>query len=143
MWFLIIFVLIGPVLDGLFQLIIQGGLHTLVLLLYMITPSPPVTITCFSAPQRKGCIQRRSRVISIDEIERCITTDSVVRCIDGEGQSLGILLPLLFVHIGEIHLERPSQCLYHPQGVVIGLRAICHYSALFLTGNTVECTKEI
>ena len=100
-------------------------------------------ITCFGASQRKVCFQRRSRVPSVDEIERSISPDSVMRRIDGEGQSLGVLIPVLLVHVRYIHLERPGQRLYHPYGGAICLRPIRHCSTLLLTGNTVECAKEI
>ena len=143
MWPLIIFVLISPVLRRFFQPVIHGGPGTLVLTLYVIAPAPEVTITCFGASQRKKCFQRRSRDPPVDEMERSITPDLIVRLIDGEGQSLGVLIPLLMVHIRDIHLERPGQCLDHPFGGAIFLRPIHHCSTLLLTGNTVECAKEI
>ena len=111
--------------------------------LYMITPSTGVTITCFGASQRKGYFQRRSRVPSVDEIKRGVTPDSIMRCIIVEGQSLGVLIPVLLVHIRDIHLERPGQCLDHPFGDAICRRQIRHCNTLILTGNKFECAKEI
>ena len=60
-----------------------------------------------------------TRVPYMDEIDWSITSDSIMRRINGEGQSLVIIIPVLLVHISDINLERTGQCLDHPFGGAI------------------------
>jgi hypothetical protein len=79
----------------------------------------------------------------MDQVEGRIIPHSVSRRIQRKSETLRVLIPILLIHVCNIHLDRTRQCLYHPFCRPIGLRPIGHRRLLFLSHDSAESVEEI
>ena len=109
----------------------------------MVTPSSCILVPSFGASQRQSRFQRRSWVPTVDQVEWRISSYAILCRIDGERQSLCVLVPNFLIRICNVHLQRPRQGLHHPFCCSIRLGSICHSGTLILPRDPVEHSKEI